>query len=344
MRRALLVGINDYGTSAPPLSGCVADAWRMFQALSTHQDGSQNFECKLIANPGTIHDKAMQKAKLADRDSVRLEARITASLIKEDLHNLFTEKADVALFYFAGHGTVNNLGGYLVSCDYERFNPGVSMPDLITLANNARADEVVIIIDCCHSGKFGEVPFLGNDHVILREGISILTGTASSQPAVEENGGGLFTNVVYEALNGVATDFLGRITVAGLYTFVEQAFGAWKQRPLYKSNVRRMVTLREAAPPLEFDILRKIVDYFPTPDAEHQLDPSYEPSDPSSTPEHRKVFAHLQTMRNKSLVITVDAEHMYYAAMNSKSCKLTALGRYYWRLARIKRFGIDPSY
>ena len=27
-----------------------------------------------------------------------------------------------------------------------------------------------------------------------------------------------------------------------------------------------------------------------------------------------------------------DAEHMYYAAMNSKSCRLTALGAYYYSL------------
>ena len=45
MHRALMVGINEYGTSLPPLAGCVADAWRMFNVLSSHEDGSQNFEC-----------------------------------------------------------------------------------------------------------------------------------------------------------------------------------------------------------------------------------------------------------------------------------------------------------
>ncbi len=221
MRRALMVGINDYGTVAPPLAGCVGDAWRMFNVLSSNEDGSQNFECMLLTNPGTDDDVAIGQAINDDPDSVRLETKITAALIKEHLHELFTEKADVALFYFAGHGTVNNLGGYLVTRDYEPFKLGVPMPELITLANNAEADEVVVIIDCCHSGKFGEVPVLGNENAILREGVSILTGTAASQPAVEQNGGGLFTNVVYEALNGVATDFLGRITVASLYTYVE---------------------------------------------------------------------------------------------------------------------------
>ena len=341
MRRALIVGINHYGPAVSPLTGCVGDAWRMFQVLSSNEDGSQNFECMLLTNPGTEYDAEIADALNEDPDCIRLEDRITAGLIKEHIHELFTEKADVALLYFAGHGTVNNLGGYLVTCDYEAFNPGVSMPELITFANNAKSDEVVIIIDCCHSGKFGEVPVLGNDNAILREGVSILTATASTQPAIEQNGGGLFTNVVYEALNGVATDFLGRITVASLYTYVEQAFGAWKQRPLYKSNVRRMVTLRTAAPALPFEILRNVGKYFPSPDEEYNLDPSYEPTEASSTPEHEKIFSDLQSMRNSGLVVAVGTEHMYYAAVKSKSCKLTPLGRYYWRLAKLKRFGVD---
>lgn len=343
MRRALLVGINDYGPSAPRLEGCVGDAWRMFQSLSTNEDGSQNFECLLVTNPGTQHETDLQQARAENPESIEITKDITASSINQQLHELFSEKADVALFYFAGHGTVNNLGGYLVTKDYEPFNPGVSMPELITLANNAQADEVVIIIDCCHSGKIGEVPALGNENAILREGVSILTATSATQPALEEYGGGLFTSVICEALNGVATDFLGRITVASLYTYVEQAFGAWKQRPLYKSNVRRMVTLRTASPPLSFEILRNINRYFPEAAAKYKLNPSFEPSDESSTQQNQEIFADLQAMRSKGLVEPVGADHMYYAAINSRSCQLTPLGRYYWRLGKMKKFGVRVS-
>ena len=38
-------------------------------------------------------------------------------------------------------------------------------------------------------------------------------------------------------------------------------------------------------------------------------------------------------MEGVGLIVPVDEEHMYYAAMNSKSCRLTALGAQYWRLA-----------
>ena len=36
-----------------------------------------------------------------------------------------------------------------------------------------------------------------------------------------------------------------------------------------------------------------------------------------------KVFKDLQKMEGVGLVVPVDEEHMYYAAMNSTACKLT---------------------
>ncbi|MCC3403956.1 caspase family protein, partial [Eubacterium callanderi] len=38
------------------------------------------------------------------------------------------------------------------------------------------------------------------------------------------------------------------------------------------------------------------------------------------------------------LIEPVDEEHMYFAAMNSKSCRLTPLGLHYWKLSKDKRF------
>ena len=37
------------------------------------------------------------------------------------------------------------------------------------------------------------------------------------------------------------------------------------------------------------------------------------------------------------LIVPVDAEHMYYATINSTGCKLTALGAHYRKLAEAKR-------
>ena len=50
-----------------------------------------------------------------------------------------------------------------------------------------------------------------------------------------------------------------------------------------------------------------------------------------------KVFKDLQKMEGVGLVVPVGEEHMYYAAMNSTACRLTALGAQYWRLAKEKK-------
>ena len=54
-------------------------------------------------------------------------------------------------------------------------------------------------------------------------------------------------------------------------------------------------------------------------------------------PKNVKVFKDLQKMEGVGLVVPVGEEHMYYAAMNSTACRLTALGRQYWRLANEKK-------
>ncbi len=48
--------------------------------------------------------------------------------------------------------------------------------------------------------------------------------------------------------------------------------------------------------------------------------------------EKEEIFRDLQVLRNVGLVEPIEAEHMYYAAISSKACGLTTLGKYYWRL------------
>ena len=45
-----------------------------------------------------------------------------------------------------------------------------------------------------------------------------------------------------------------------------------------------------------------------------------------------RVFSDLQKLEGIGLVVPVGEEHMYFAAMNSKSCALTSMGKQYWRL------------
>ena len=137
--------------------------------------------------------------------------------------------------------------------------------------------------------------------------------------------------MIHDALNGGAADIVGNVTIAAVYAYADQALNAWEQRPLFKSHVSTLRPVRQCAPQVELGILRKLPDYFSHPAGELALDPSYEPDAEPKHPDNERVFGALQKLRAARL--PVGAEHMYYAAMNSKSCRLTELGRFYWLLA-----------
>jgi len=59
--------------------------------------------------------------------------------------------------------------------------------------------------------------------------------------------------------------------------------------------------------------------------------------EPYAKPENVVVFKNLQKYQSVGLVVPVDTAYMYFAAMESKSCKLTSLGFHYWRLVKDKR-------
>lgn len=314
MRRALVVGVDNYPID--PLSGCVDDATQFADLIGTNADGSPNFSCRLVTDPPGI---------------------VTQRSLRAAIDQLFAQPADVALFYFSGHGTENNLGGYLVTPDAQRYSEGVSMVDVLTLANQAHIDEVILILDCCNSGRLGEIPAIANESAVLRLGVSVLSASRAGESAMEGTAGGVFTNLVCDALRGGAADVVGEITAASVYAYVDQALGAWDQRPLFKSHVSTMTTLRLSAPSVSIGELRELPRLFPTADHDLRLDPSYEPTVEPRHPEHEATFARLQRYRAARLVEVVGGEHLYFAAVNSSSCRLTPLGRLYWRRAQARQ-------
>jgi hypothetical protein len=53
---------------------------------------------------------------------------------------------------------------------------------------------------------------------------------------------------------------------------------------------------------------------------------------PSPIEEHTRIFAILQKYNRLNLLVPMGVPHMWNAAMESKSCRLTALGEHYRRL------------
>jgi len=309
MRRALVIGIDDY--PGCPLRGCVNDAQRVSRVLSRHHDQSLNFQCETLISPPTA---------------------ITRGILRHKITDLFKDPADVAFLHFSGHGTSNGLGGYLVTPDHSNYDVGVAMAEVLAMANQSEVGEIFITLDCCYSGAFGAVPAVSSNKIILAEGVSVITATRSGQEAIEEGGGGVFTSLLVEALEGGAAGLLGEVSAASVYAYIDSAMGAWDQRPLFKANVSRFTHLRKAAPRIELPLLRKLIQFFPLPAEPLPLSPEFEPSVEPHDPAKEAVFRDLLRMRHSGLVEPVGEEHMYHAAMHSKSCRLTSLGRYYWRL------------
>ena len=312
-KRALYVGIDHYATA--PLGGCVEDVERLRGVLDRDHDGSPNFSGKSLVAPRG-HDGVVTKATL-----------------REHVEDLFGSPADVALFYFSGHGTANNLGGYLVTQDAQRYDEGLAMNAVLQLATSATfIKEVFIVLDCCHSGALGDLPHVNNT-AALREGVTVLTASRSTQPAMETAAGGRFTGLVCDALAGGAADIRGRVTAADVYAYVEGTLDAWEQRPLYKAHVSRLLPLRCCRPSVPDSTLRKLPALFADADAVLQLGRSYEPTEKPHHEENEQTFGELQKLRAVRLVEPVGEEHMYYAAMNGTGCRLTPLGRHFWTLA-----------
>ncbi|MFA6193623.1 MAG: caspase family protein [Parcubacteria group bacterium] len=328
MRKALIIGIDKYPNS--PLFGCENDAASVASILEKNGDGSPNFDIKLISS---------------DSDNV------TSDVIQTGLGELFSGDAETALFYFAGHGIIDPITntGYIVSQDGKKGSWGISLAEILGMANDAspRIKSTVIILDSCNSGYAGEVAGLNKSQIsVIGNGVTILTACHREQAAAEDNEQGLFTSILLDGLSGGSADILGRITPASVYSHIDQTLGSWEQRPIYKANVQTFVTLRHIAPKISPDILRRLPVYFKNPTDEFSLDPSFEP-DRKNIPENLRsipvnednirTFKELQLCNRYGLVIPIEAEHMYYAAINSKACKLTALGAHYRKLAELGR-------
>lgn len=318
MRKALIVGVNYY-EHGDSLYGCVDDAHAVKAVMERHDGGTVNFDCKLLTGTGPSD-------------------RVNRSDLKDSIAQLFETDAEIALFYFAGHGHIEATGGYLLATDSKRGDEGVSLSEVLTFANKSLARNKIIVLDSCHSGIAGNAPTDGN-LAVLSEGLTVLTASTKDQYATEENGRGVFTTLFIDALNGSAANLTGDITPGSVYAHIDQSLCAWEQRPVFKTNVKQFVSLRKTTPPISLEDLLRITEFFPSPGFEFPLDPTFEPEMkgrdegmPAPIHDNTKKFSILQKYNRLNLLVPVDAPHMWNAAMESKVCKLTALGEHYRRL------------
>ena len=171
-RRALIVGINTYGPGNN-LNACVADAKAIAEILSRHKDGEKNFDCVIWL------------------DKTDDGSTITRPKLRAALTELFKFDGDV-LLYFSGHGFLSKTGGLLCTSDATKDDWGIPMQEVVDLAIASSAREILLILDCCHSGDIANPATMNKDGgksplATLRENMTIIAALVArgerSKPA-----------------------------------------------------------------------------------------------------------------------------------------------------------------
>lgn len=321
MKRALLIGINDYKDNE--LKGCIEDITRVNAAIEKNGDGSPNFDVLMMPNVQTSGE------------------------VMDAILRLFSGNGEAALLYFSGHGYVNDTGAEIVMpqdiITPGQYYMGIQMRTIMEVVNKSKVRNRIVILDCCHSGNIGRYN-LEDSSSHLQSGVSILTACRDDEYAEEIGGHGVFTELLCAALNGGAADYCGNITIGGVYSYIDRSLGAWQQRPVFKTNVTEFAPLKKVEPQVPLSTIRELTSLFINPNDVFSLDPSFEDTNDPSV-EHRYIepfakkenvlkFKMLQKLQSIGFVKPIDATYMYFAAMESKGCMLTELGRYYWRLVK----------
>lgn len=329
MRKALCVGIDFYQHFGC-LDACVSDAESVAAVLDRHADGTKNFE--IISLLAEKIEPPMPDDADPEAPQPVIGKSLTAKTLKHAVELLFDTEADIVLFYFAGHGAIDANGGYLCTSEIQTPSEGLSLDYLMRLVSNSRAKNKVIILDSCHCGYAGKLDRMG-EFCVLPENTTILASCTEHSTAAD----GCFTPLMIEALEGGAMNLMGEVSPGGIYSYIDRALGAWDQRPVFKANIKNFVCLRKNTPPISLSELRNIVRFFPKADYEYPLDPTYEEDkhhtdNKEVNPKHERIMALFRTYLKHNLLVPVGEEYLYWAAIHSKSCRLTALGQYYWGL------------
>lgn len=330
-RKALVVGINRYD-NFNPLGSAVADAKAIAERLSFNDDenASRNFDVVTVYG----------ESKSISRPELR-------AIIRQ----LFEPFQGDVLFYYAGHGVLEPTGAFIATSDAVANDWGIPMQEIIDLGIACEARSVTIIFDCCHSGNIGNPAMLQGGRngrqplSIVRENMTVIAASTDVQTATEENGHGLFTAALLDALDGAAADLLGEVTTSALYAHVDRRFGPWQQRPVTKSYVTTPMVVRKCRPKISLPELRQLGKLFKTGDTRMALDPEYDPECfldekgeliykyPSRNLDKEKVALLLKKYRDVGLIRPSEpGEQLYFTAQRSHAVELTPVGQGYWQL------------
>jgi uncharacterized caspase-like protein len=235
---ALLVGVNDYEDRSHfhNLHVCEQDVQSIYKAIA---DGGFKKERMRI-----LTDNSQERPS---RNNILTSLINTASL---------TENDDTLLFYYSGHGDLDQKESYLVGSDGRHLalsDTAVSITRIKEILDGAKARAKIIILDSCHSGaQIGEkgIKPMSVDFIQRvfeqAEGLVILSACQQNQLSYElpNESRSVFTHYLLDALSGKADlEGKGFVTAQDINRYVTDNVKMWSnqhnvvQTPTFQSAV-----------------------------------------------------------------------------------------------------------
>lgn len=243
-RDALVVGINQYQT-LPSLSMAANDAEGIAALLEAHSD---------------FRVRRLPEAIDGGQPLVSPHFPVTTQHLQECLVKLLMPKGEqipeAVLFYFSGHGLQHELGvreGYLAASDSQAASPqgSLSLLWLRRLIRQSPVRQIVVILDCCHSGEFLAIR---DEPWQARDGHSYLFIAASrGYEAAYESLNGCYSVLTQAVLTGLTPQPPARsqVTSTDLAAWIANQLSGEIQQPLYEQSGAEITITRpqgQAAP------------------------------------------------------------------------------------------------
>lgn len=212
-RIAVVVGSSEHEDKKLPfLESPAQDAMKLTQVLQNKNIG--DYEVKVFLNASSYN-------------------------VNKAIDNLFSKRKpeDVILFYFSGHGILDDLGNlYFATTDTQTDllrSTAVSANFVNEILGTSRSKNQVVLLDCCFSGRFSNTNGRGK---------VVITSSDSTQFSLEtkkENedlATGVFTSTVIEGLEtgNADLDRDGQVSIFELYKYTYLKIKENEQRQIPK--------------------------------------------------------------------------------------------------------------
>ena len=192
---------------------------------------------------------ALSNEKLCFFDEAQVLQNPSLQDVRRSVYRMATaaERDDLILLYYTGHGALDQDGSLaliLPNTEADLLGATSLVADDIKRAfNQSRAQQKVLIFDCCYAGAVGSAKMKGNAANCLQSlaqetsGTYILTASTRFQPAYEQTdlGGSVLTSCLLEGVvKGEAANDADEITLSALASYVKtQAPRYGAQQPQY---------------------------------------------------------------------------------------------------------------